>query len=270
MERGEFTDRCPTGIEGFDSICQGGLVRNSSNVLIGGAGSGKTTFMLQFLWNGVTMFNENGLYCSFEPDIIETLKDGLSFNWDFTKLNEQDRIKFIKFSPRTKIADLKIEISKMITKYQIRRVCFDPVTILTLHEEHKGKIRDIIFDLTSLMKRMGVTSVLADESLQDTLLYQEKTSWSETDILKFLTDGIIIFHQSEFSDEADRSLQITKMRRTNHLRLPIGMRITEEGIEVMKLKGEAFPRKINQTQNQKNIPPLQNNHYPNNFLPNIK
>lgn len=94
------------------------------------------------------------------------------------------------------------------------------------------------------MKRMGVTSILADESIEDTLLYHEKTSWTDTDILKFLTDGVIIFHQSAFSDLADRSLQITKMRRTNHLRLPLGMRIGEDGIEVMRLKGEPFPRKI--------------------------
>lgn len=240
---GDFTDRCPTGIEGFDAICEGGLVRNSANVLIGGAGAGKSTFLLQYLWNGVTMFNENGLYCSFEPDIVETLKDGMAFKWDFTKLNELERVKFLKFSPKTKISDLKSELTKMITKYQIRRVAFDPVSVLTLNEEHQGKMRDIIFDLTALMKRMGVTSILADESIEDTILYREKTSWTETDILKFLADSVIVFHQSAFSEEADRSLQITKMRRTNHLRLPIGMKIDEDGIDVMRLKGKPFPKK---------------------------
>ncbi len=244
MGDGDFTDRCPTGIEGFDAICQGGLVRNSSNVLIGGAGAGKTTFLLQFLWNGVTMFNENGLYCSFEPDIVETLKDAMSFKWDFTKLNELERVKFLKFSPRTKFSDLKSELTKMVTKHQIRRICFDPVSVLTLNEENQGKLRDIIFDLTALMKRMGVTSILADESIEDTILYREKTSWSDTDILKFLADGVIIFHQSAFSEEADRSLQITKMRRTNHLRLPVGMRIDESGIDVMRLNGEPFPKVV--------------------------
>jgi len=243
MGSGDFKERCPTGIEGFDEICQGGLVRNSNNVIVGGAGAGKTTFLLQFLWNGVTKFNENGLYCSFEPDIVETLKDAMSYKWDFTKLNEQERVKFIKFSPKTKLSDLKGELTKMISKYQIRRVCFDPVSVLTLNSEHQGKIREVIYELAALMKRMRVTSVLADESIEDTLLYHEKTSWTDTDILKFLTDGVIIFHQSAFSDQADRSLQITKMRRTNHLRLPLGMRIGEDGIEVMRLKGEPFPKK---------------------------
>ena len=108
---GVMVDRCATGIPGFDNICQGGLVRNSSNVLIGGPGSGKTTFMLQFLWNGATKYNENGLYCSFEQDILETLKDGMSYGWDFTKLNEQDRVKFLKFSPQTSVQELTTELT---------------------------------------------------------------------------------------------------------------------------------------------------------------
>jgi len=54
-------EKCPTGIEGFDSLCNGGFIRNSSNVIVGGPGSGKTTFMLQFLYNGITKKQENGL-----------------------------------------------------------------------------------------------------------------------------------------------------------------------------------------------------------------
>lgn len=232
MERGDTMDRCPTGIDGFDAICQGGLVRNSSNVLVGGAGAGKTTFLLQFLWNGVQKYNENGVYCSFEPDIVETLKDAASFGWDFSVPNSQDRIKFLKFSPQTKIEDLKDELTKIISKYSIQRICFDPVSVLTLNEEHQGKMREIIYELVSLMKRLRVTSILADESVEDTTFSQEKTSWSETDILKFLTDGVIVFHQSTFSPEVDRAVQITKMRRTNHLRMPVGMKITPQGIDV--------------------------------------
>ena len=58
---GDVVDRCPTGIVGFDKICQGGFVRDSDNLIVGGPGSGTSTVLLQFLWTGVTMFNETGL-----------------------------------------------------------------------------------------------------------------------------------------------------------------------------------------------------------------
>jgi len=230
----EVTERCATGITGFDQITQGGFVRNSSNVIIGGPGSGKTTFLLQFLWNGSTQFNENGIYASFEPDIVETLRDALTFGWDFSKLNEQGKVKFLRFSPRTAIDDLKVELTKIISQNQIKRICFDPVSVFALNENDSGKIRENIFDLVSLLKRFKVTSVLSDEFLEEDITQAETGIWSKTDILKFLTDSVTTFYQTGFKQGLDRSLKITKMRRTNHIRNPVGMQITSQGVQVLQ------------------------------------
>ena len=60
--------RIVTGIPGFDKLCEGGLIDDSLNLVIGNAGAGKTTFLLQFLYNGATKFNERGIYVSFESE----------------------------------------------------------------------------------------------------------------------------------------------------------------------------------------------------------
>jgi len=227
-------ERCATGIPGFDNLCQGGLVRNSTNLLLGGPGSGKTTFLLQFLWNGVTKYNENGLYCSFEPDIVETLKDAISYGWDFSKLNEQDRIKFMRFSPHTSVDDLKSELTKVISKYDIKRICFDPVSVLTLNTDNDGKIREVLYEIASLMKRLRVTSILADESIESFQTnYHGKSVENSTDILRFLTDGVIHMHEFGLSGVGDRAVQISKMRRTKHVRVPVGMEVGDRGINIL-------------------------------------
>lgn len=222
---GVMVERCSTGIPGFDELCQGGFVRNSENTLIGGPGSGKTTFMLQFLWNGATKFNENGLYCSFEPDIIETLQDGLNFGWDFAKLNELNKVKFLKFSPKTSIGDLKSELTKLISKYNIHRVCFDPISVLAMNLSEDGKIRDQLFELASLLKRLKVTSIIADE-------FNTNTKEGATEVMNFLTDSVTYLYDSGISKVGDRALRISKMRRTNHSRNIVGMGIGEQGIVV--------------------------------------
>ncbi len=229
---GDIVDRCPTGIEGFDKLCQGGFVRNSDNLILGGPGSGKSTFLLQFLWNGVTKFGENGLYCSFEPDIIETLKDGMMMGWDFTKLSNDDRIKFMRFAPQTSIEELKAELTRMISKYDIKRICFDPISVLGMNLSDEGKIRQVIFDLSSLLKRLKVTTVFADESLEGEIGLVEK-EWTKTDILRFLSDSVTIFYESGIAGVGDRALRIVKMRRTSHERMAIGMKILPTGIEVI-------------------------------------
>jgi len=226
-------ERCTTGISGFDIITQGGFVKNSSNLLVGGAGSGKTTFMLQFLWNGAVTFNEPGIYCSFEPDIVETLYDGMSFGWDFAKLNEQDRVKFLRFSPRTSVNELKNELTKLISKYQAKRICLDPASILALNENDVGKIRENLFDLVSLMKRLKVTSILSSEFMEDEEGSVETGIWSKTDILKFLCDSVTILYERGLNKESDRALKIMKMRRTNHVRNPINMELTSTGINLV-------------------------------------
>jgi len=229
---GDVADRCPTGIVGFDKICQGGFVRNSDNLIVGGPGSGKSTFLLQFLWNGVTRFNENGLYCSFEPDIVDTLSDAKSYGWDFSKLSAEGKIKFMRFAPQTTIEELKAELTKMIAQNNIKRICFDPISVLALSLSDQGKIRQTIFDLSSLMKRMKVTTVFVDESLEGDMGTANSGDWTKTDILRFLSDSVTVFYESGVAGIGDRAVRIAKMRRTAHERKAVGMKIGDRGIEV--------------------------------------
>ncbi len=253
-------DRCPTGIVGFDKLCDGGFIRNSDNLIVGGPGSGKSTFLLQFLWNGATKFEENGLYCSFEPDIVDTLSDSMIHGWDFSRLSEEGKIKFMRFAPQTSIEELKKELTRVISKYNVRRICFDPVSVLALNLNEQGKIRQTIFDLSNLMKRLKVTTVLADESMGDEMNLSSGSEWTKTDILKFLSDSVSIFYESPIAGIGDRAVRIVKMRRTAHKREVVGMQISDEGIEVLGKMGDIHEEKhiekipIPRTQTPKEIP----------------
>jgi circadian clock protein KaiC len=239
-------DRCPTGIIGFDKMCQGGFIRNSDNLIVGGPGSGKSTFLLQFLWNGATKFGENGLYCSFEPDIVETLSDAMAYGWDFSKLSSEGRMKFMRFSPQTSIEELKSELTKIISQNSIKRVCFDPISVLALNLSEQGKIRQTVFELSALMKRLRVTSILADESLEgDGMQASLEGEWTRTDILRFLSDSVTIFYESGITGVGDRAVRIAKMRRTSHIRKAVGMKLSSKGVEVMdNSSSSAAPKKI--------------------------
>ncbi len=229
---GEVIDRCKTGIPGFDELCQGGLVRNSDSVLVGGPGTGKTTFLLQFLWDGENKFNQNGLYCSFEPDVSDVAEDARAHGWDFYKMNEEGKIKFVKFSPETSIRELKSELTSLISKHNIQRVCFDPISVLAMNQSEEGKIRELIFELSSLMKRLKVTTLYTDETMELDVNQSHSADLSKTDIIQFLSDSVIFFYDTGIAGGADRSIRIKKMRRTNHVRSPVNLLITDAGIEI--------------------------------------
>lgn len=231
-------NRCPTGVPGFDELCNGGFYRNSVNAILGGPGAGKSTFLLQFLYNGVTKFKENGLYVSFEPYVEDIYADGMNYGWDLQSLDKDGSLRIIKISPQITLRALRAEIMKMVSKFDVRRVCIDPVSVLAMALQNEGNIREIVFDLASLMKRLNVTVLISDETndaSSDSISLGDGES--RTQSLKFLSDGLVNFYASGLGGEEDRAVRITKMRRTAHSRGPVPFKITNSGIMVSKVKG---------------------------------
>jgi circadian clock protein KaiC len=230
-------ERCETGIPGFDKLCSGGLVRNSVNAVLGGPGAGKTTFLLQFLYNGATMYNENGIYLSFEPDVMDLYQDALALGMDFMKLEKDGKCKFIKMSPRSDVREIKDELMKVISKNEIKRICIDPISIFSISSNKETDLRETVFDLTSLLKRLKVTVLLADETIEGTL---EAGSLGEGGFdarpIKFLSDGLINLYTSGLGGGSDRAVRISKMRRTAHVRGPISFQLTNSGFKITSSK----------------------------------
>jgi len=57
--------RVMMGIPGLDSMMGGGLIPGSITAIIGSYGTGKTTFALRFLWEGVQK-DERTIFISLE------------------------------------------------------------------------------------------------------------------------------------------------------------------------------------------------------------
>jgi circadian clock protein KaiC len=79
-----------TGIIGFDEITDGGLPARRTTVFLGGAGSGKTLFGLQFLVNGARFYNEPGIFIAFEQNAHQIRCNAATFGWDLVNLEIDD------------------------------------------------------------------------------------------------------------------------------------------------------------------------------------
>src|SRR5512147_2417457 len=63
--------KCPTGIEGLDSITGGGIPRGRPTLVCGAAGCGKTLLAVEFLVRGITEYGENAVFFAFEESAEE-------------------------------------------------------------------------------------------------------------------------------------------------------------------------------------------------------
>lgn len=226
----ESAERCATGVLGFDKLCEGGLIGDSINLVVGNAGAGKTTFLLQFLYNGATQFDENGLYVSFEPEITDLYKAGRMQGMDFEKI--QDKVSFLKMDTDFSVKEAEEKLSKLVTKNNIKRICFDPINVFAVDLPKEVNMRRQVYEMVGLLKKLDVCVIIAGEADEEK---QEGYGLAdEITFLKYLVDGVIELFSSGLTGEGDRALRISKMRMTRHFRGPVGMEITDSGVRVLK------------------------------------
>src|ERR1043166_8894602 len=88
-------DLVATGIAGLDDILSGGLLRGSIILVEGGAGTGKTTLGMEFIYRGAAEFGEPGLIVLFEVSPDKLIRDAALFGWDLPELERQGRLKIV-------------------------------------------------------------------------------------------------------------------------------------------------------------------------------
>src|SRR6476646_8772620 len=92
-------DLIRTGIPGLDDVFRGGIPRGNVTLVEGAAGTGKTLLGVEFIYRGITQFNEPGLIVTFEVSPKKLAGDAAAFGWDLEALQQQDKLKVIFTSP---------------------------------------------------------------------------------------------------------------------------------------------------------------------------
>jgi circadian clock protein KaiC len=84
--------KSPTGILGLDEITGGGFPTGRPTLICGNAGCGKTLLAMEFLVRGTTVYNEPGVFISFEETENESTENVRSLGFDIQKLTTDKKI----------------------------------------------------------------------------------------------------------------------------------------------------------------------------------
>src|ERR1700674_2160715 len=88
-----------TGIKGLDSILMGGIPRTNVILVQGTVGSGKTLLGLEFIYRGITQYDEPGIVVVFETSPDKLIRDAAAFGWKLQELQEQKKLQIVFTSP---------------------------------------------------------------------------------------------------------------------------------------------------------------------------
>ncbi|HEX4268313.1 MAG TPA: ATPase domain-containing protein [Steroidobacteraceae bacterium] len=209
-------DVCRTGIEGFDHLVGGGLPRNCFYLVQGDPGSGKTTFALQFLLEGLRS-GERAFYITLSETRGELERVALSHSWslEHIPLLELSAIDSLlrPESQTTVFHPSEVELSKItglvlaeVRKHKPSRVVFDSLSEFRLVAETPLRYRRQLLSLKQELTLLGCTVLLLDDKMDSSRMGPDPHVLS-------ITHGVIEMEQlSPDYGKSRRRLRIVKVR----------------------------------------------------------
>lgn len=230
-----------TGIGAFDPLfANGGYPRGNTVLVLGGPGSGKSIFGMQFIYQGAKDYGEPGIYVTLDETPKKLKKNVASFGWDLDAMEAENKIIIIDAASARAGSlvegqhsiplgvDINSAISRItaaIKEIGATRLVIDSLSIMNLHAQTEVQIRTNMLRLSTALSDMDVTSLVINEAKTGAIGISEFPK--ET----FMFDGVITLNLD--ADSQERRVGIRKMRGTKHVIGSFRFEISDSGITVM-------------------------------------
>ena len=196
-----------TGIDGLDEILNGGIVKYSTTLVSGNPGSGKSVLGLEYIYNGVELFDERGIYLSFEENAkdLRQAAESLGFeNWqthvdngDIKVYDKQVLLRENEFS-----ASLELLLEELSTG-NYDRLVLDSLSMFQLFFDDEREKRTYLLKFIDILSENGLTTLMTNEQ-------QAVFPASDIGMENFLTDGNIFLLQTPTESGVNRYLWVAK------------------------------------------------------------
>ena len=223
------TERVKIGIDGLDAMMGGGLISKSIGVIIGTYGTGKTTFSLNFIWEGLEK-QENVIYISLEEskDRIQTYMK--QKGWDIEDYLDRS-LHILKLDPTDfNIANnrIKNELPRLIEEVKATRVVIDPISLFEDLFTSDAERRQEMYQFAEGLRDKQCTIVMTSETHRDNMFS------SRHGLIEYLADTVILLRYVRPSDltNVHLALEVVKMRMSQHSREIKPYDILEDRVEV--------------------------------------
>jgi len=219
-------ERISSGIDGLDEMIGGGYPFPSVSLVAGSAGTGKTTFAMNFLIEGAKR-GEQGLFVTTLSEPTQwMLKYASQFNF-IQKEYFDSEIKYadvgtlLQKKGYEKLLDI---IDEKIAECMPQRIVIDPITVVGAFFEEDYRL--FLFELVNILKNWQAVTILTGEV---------KPGEPYPPQISYAVDSVILLSMLEEEGTRRKYLEVLKMRGTNHTSGKQPMAITtENGITVLK------------------------------------
>jgi circadian clock protein KaiC len=249
--------KSPTGIQGFDEITNGGLPAGRPTLVCGDAGCGKTLFGIEFLVRGATLFDEPGVFMSFEETNEEIIKNVASLGFNLENLIKQKKIALdhvyierseIEETGEYDLEGLFIRLGYAIDSIGAKRVVLDTIESLFAGLPNQLILRAELRRLFRWLKERGVTSIITGERGEQTLTRQG--------LEEYVSDCVIMLDHRVTEQTSTRRLRVVKYRGSIHGTNEYPFLIDESGFSVLPVTSLGLKHIVSNDRISSGIPEL--------------
>ena len=208
-------NRVKMWIIGLDDMLGGGLLPGSICSIIGTYGTGKTTFSLEFAWDGLKK-GENVIYISLEEREERIVTYMQQKGWDVTPFLNKS-LYVIKLDPTDfNMANnrIKNELPRLIEEVKAHRVVIDPISLFEDLFTTDFERRQEMFRFIEGLRDKKCTILMTSETDRDNVFASRHA------LIEYLSDTVILLRYVRPSDITDvhLALEVVKMRMSAHSR----------------------------------------------------
>jgi circadian clock protein KaiC len=226
-----------SGIPGLDEILGGGFLDGSITTVGGSSGSGKSTFAMQFLYEGAVKFDEPGIYIAIEESRDSMLFHMSGFDWNLRDLELEKKILFLDYPVYevNQFMDQYGAIQEIINSAEVKRVVVDSIMPVALYFKDEDERKKGFLKLIENIRRWNTTTFIVSEDTRSAPLGSLPNTNYE---IESFTDGWInLYYQyDQKAGERRRSIEVLKMKGVAHSAKPYPAHMDEAGFFIDSIK----------------------------------
>jgi len=219
--------RISTGIPRLDTMLSGkGFFRNSTVLVSGTAGTGKTSVAAQFV-EAACKRGERVLFFAFEESPSQLLRNMQSVGIKLGPWVKKGLLQFHATRPTLYGLETHLATSiKIINSFEPTVVIFDPINAF-VSAENQTEVKTMLVRIVDFLKMKRITALF-------TSLTPSGDDTGATDLyVSCLIDTWLLLRDIEFGGERNRGLYVLKSRGMAHSNQIREFRLTDDGIELL-------------------------------------
>jgi len=226
--------RLSSGVPGLDELCGGGLLEQSTTLVSGSPGIGKSTLALQFIVGGFPR-NEPGLYIALEegPAQLRRTAEGLGLSLEQATAKGLVELMYLP-RERARAGQFLTILDDKLRAHKTRRLVLDGLNQIVQAGVTPDDLRQLLHALIVRVKSLGVTSMVTLEAsaMYSTDLVTER-GYSP------IADNIFLLRYVQALGERRPTLAVVKTRGSAHDEGTYYFGITKGGIRIAEHVGRA-------------------------------